>query len=206
MRGVRGIEDLGLFRVLGQPNLNFVVDRTESRPLPDQCRGRAGRDPDSRRRQPGQPGAPGRAAIRPGGALSAPYRSTKEAIEHIRLLSPSGERVSLGQLCEVKVADGASEIYREENRRYVAIKYSVRGRDLGSAVEEAIRKVGRQVTLPFGYHIDWAGEYESEKRAAARLARDRADHGAADLHHSVHDVQVLQMGGADSGHIWSWRR
>ena len=61
------------------------------------------------------------------------YRDTKEAIENIRLLSPSGERVSLAQLCNVEMADGASEIYREGNQRYVAIKYSVRGRDLGSA-------------------------------------------------------------------------
>ena len=64
----------------------------------------------------------------------------KEAIENIRLLSPSGERVSLAQLCTVQVQDGASEIYREANSRYVAIKYSVRGRDLGSTVEEAISR------------------------------------------------------------------
>ena len=97
------------------------------------------------------------------------YRTTKEAIENIRLLSPSGERVSLAQLCKIKEQDGGSEIYREGNQRYVAIKYSVRGRDLGSAVEEAIKKVNAQVQLPRGYHIDWEGEYESEKRAEARL-------------------------------------
>jgi cobalt-zinc-cadmium resistance protein CzcA len=97
------------------------------------------------------------------------FRDTKEAIENIRLLSPSGERVSLAQLCKIEERDGASEVYREGNERYVAIKYSVRGRDLGSAVEEAIKKVEAQVKLPRGYHIDWAGEYESEKRAEARL-------------------------------------
>ena len=70
---------------------------------------------------------------------------------------------------ESKSIDGASEIYREENSRYVAIKYSVRGRDLGSAVEEAIQKVSQQVKLPVGYHIDWAGEYESQKRSQKRL-------------------------------------
>ena len=68
------------------------------------------------------------------------YRDTKEAIENIRLLSPSGERVSLAQLCKIEVTDGGSEIYREGNQRYVAIKYSVRGRDLGSTVEEAIKE------------------------------------------------------------------
>ena len=93
----------------------------------------------------------------------------KEAIEQIRLLAPSGERVSLAQLCKVQVLDGASEIYREGNSRYVAIKYSVPVRDLGSTVEEAMRKVNQQVKLPEGYHIDWAGEYESQKRSQRRL-------------------------------------
>jgi cobalt-zinc-cadmium resistance protein CzcA len=68
------------------------------------------------------------------------------------------------------VLDGASEIYREANSRYVALKYSVEGRDLGSAVEEAIDKVTKRVKLPVGYRIDWAGEYESAKRSQKRLA------------------------------------
>src|SRR5262249_50594999 len=86
-----------------------------------------------------------------------------------RLLSPSGERVSLAQLARIEVRDGANEIYREGNSRYVAIKYSVRGRDLGSTVEEAIGKVAQQVRLPTGYRIDWAGEYESQQRSQKRL-------------------------------------
>ena len=98
------------------------------------------------------------------------YRDTREAMENIRLLSPTGERVSLAQLCKIEERDGASEIYREGNQRYIAIKYSVRGRDLGGAVEEAIRKVNAQVQLPRGYHMDWAGEYESQQRANRRLA------------------------------------
>jgi cobalt-zinc-cadmium resistance protein CzcA len=65
--------------------------------------------------------------------------------------------------------DGASEIYREGNERYIAVKYSVRDRDLGSAVEEAIRKVRAGVQLQRGYHITWEGEYESAQRARARL-------------------------------------
>jgi cobalt-zinc-cadmium resistance protein CzcA len=97
------------------------------------------------------------------------YRNTKEAVQTIRLLSPTGERVSLAQLCQIDQRDGASEIYREGNQRYIAVKYSVRERDLGGAVEESIKKVNAQVQLPRGYHIDWEGEYESEKRAEERL-------------------------------------
>ncbi len=97
------------------------------------------------------------------------YRDTQEAIRNIRLRSPSGERVSLAQLCNIRVSDGASEIYREGNQRYVAIKYSVRGRALGSTVEQAIKEINERVPLPRGYRIAWEGEYQSEKRADARL-------------------------------------
>lgn len=68
-----------------------------------------------------------------------------------------------------KSGDEGGEIYREGNERYVPIKYSVRGRALGDAVGEAIVKVNKQVDLPRGYHINWEGEYESEKRSEARL-------------------------------------
>ena len=169
MHGVRGIEDLGLFRVLGQPNLNFAVDR------PTAARYQINVADVQDAIQTAVGGTPVSQVLRGEQRYDlvvrylAPYRDTKEAIQDIRLVAPSGERVSLAQLCNVNMADGASEIYREANQRYVAIKYSVRGRDLGSAVEESIAKVSRQVKLPFGYSIDWAGEYESEKRAAARL-------------------------------------
>jgi cobalt-zinc-cadmium resistance protein CzcA len=169
MRDIRGVEDLGLFRVLGQPNLNFEVDRDQAArfginvsDVQDAIQTAVG-----------------------GNALTQvligeqrydltlrylpQYRDTKEAIERIRLLAPSGERVSLAQLTKSSVADGGSEIYREANSRYVAVKFSVRGRDLGSTVEEAISKVNAKVKLPQGYTIDWAGEYESQKRSQRRL-------------------------------------
>ncbi len=98
------------------------------------------------------------------------YRDTREAIENIRLLSPSGERVSLAQLCDVREADEGSEIYRENNQRYVAIKYSVRDRASGRRRARGHSKSERQVKLPRGYHIAWEGEYQSELRAEARMA------------------------------------
>jgi len=170
LQNVRGVEDLGLFRVLGQPNLNFAVDRDRAAryginvsDVQDAIQTAVG-----------------------GNALTQvligeqrydlvlrylpEYRETREAIEKIRLLAPSGERVSLAQLTKVNVSDGGSEIYREANSRYIAVKYSVRGRDLGSTVEEAIKKVTAAVKLPPGYIIDWTGEYESQKRSQRRLA------------------------------------
>jgi cobalt-zinc-cadmium resistance protein CzcA len=169
MRQVKGIEDLGVFRALGQPNINFEVDREQAAryqinvaDIQDAIQTAAGGTALTQVLQ-------GEARYDLVLRYLPQYRTTKEAIENIRLLSPSGERVSLAQLCKIKERDGGSEIYREGNQRYVAIKYSVRGRDLGSAVEEAIKKVNAQVQLPRGYHIDWEGEYESEKRAEARL-------------------------------------
>jgi Entner-Doudoroff aldolase len=86
------------------------------------------------------------------------------------VLSPSGERVSLAQLTHVEVKDGACDIYREGSTRYAAVTFNVRGRDLGTTVEEAIRKIREKVKMPPGYSVGWSGEYESEKRAEARLA------------------------------------
>ena len=169
MRRVKGIEDLGVFRVLGQPNLNVAVDREAAARYQINVS-------DVQDAVQTAVGGSALTQVLKGEArydltlrYLPQYRNTQEAIERIRLLSPTGERVSLGQLCKITLTDGASEVYREGNRRYVAIKYSVRGRDLGSTVEEAIKKVNEQVTLPPGYHIDWEGEYESQKRADERL-------------------------------------
>jgi cobalt-zinc-cadmium resistance protein CzcA len=169
MRKINGVEDLGVFRVLGQPNLNVTVDR-------DAAARHQINVADIQDAIQTAVGGTALTQVLKGEArydltlrYLPRYRDTKEAIESIRLLSPSGERVSLAQLCKIDVTDGASEIYREGNRRYVAIKYSVRGRDLGSTVEEAIKKVNEQVKSPNGYSIDWEGEYASQKRADQRL-------------------------------------
>jgi cobalt-zinc-cadmium resistance protein CzcA len=98
------------------------------------------------------------------------YRATVEDISGIRILAPSGERVALSQISHISLDDGASTIYREGNSRYIAVKYSVRGRDLGSTVRQAIEEVAHKVSLPEGYHLDWTGEYESQQRANRRLA------------------------------------
>jgi heavy metal efflux system protein len=170
MSHIKGVQDLGLFRVIGQPNLNFIVDRTAAArfginvaDVQDAVETAVGGNAVTQVLQ-----GEARYDVVPRYAQS--YRNTSEAIENIRLVSPSGARVSLAQLTKPTVVDGASEIYREGNSRYVAIKYSVRGRDLGSAVEEAIQKVTTQVKLPPGYKLDWAGEYASQKRSAKRLA------------------------------------
>ncbi len=167
---IQGVADLGVLRVIGQPNINLVVNRQAAdryginvsdvqdavetavggKPVTQILRGEERYDLVVRYQEP--------------------YRHTIEQIKDIRMLSPTGERVSLGQLSDTSVRDGASTIYREGNNRYIAIKYGVRGRDLGSTVDEAIRLVNKNVPLKRGYRLEWAGEYESAKRANARLA------------------------------------
>ena len=173
MSHIQGVADLGLFRVIGQPNLTYTVDRAAAAryginvaDIQSAIEGAVGGT---------IAGAPvtqvldGEARYDVMARYSPQYRTTPEEIGNILLLTPSGQRVPLSQLTNIQTVDGAEEIYREGNSRFVAIKYSVRGRDLGSTVEEAIKKVDHDVKLPTGYHLDWAGEYESQQRSSRRL-------------------------------------
>jgi cobalt-zinc-cadmium resistance protein CzcA len=173
MSKIKGVADLGLFRVIGQPNLEFVVNRDAAArwginvaDIQGAIEGAVGGT---------IAGAPVTQVLDHEARYDVmvrydpKFRSTPEEISNIRLLAPSGERVALSQLTTVKVEDGAESIGREGGQRYVAIKYSVRDRDLGATVEEAIAKVNKQVKLPVGYRLDWAGEYESQKRSSRRL-------------------------------------
>jgi cobalt-zinc-cadmium resistance protein CzcA len=170
MRTVPGVADLGLFRVLGQPNVNIVVNRQKAdrfginaSDIQDAIQTAVGGNPVSQILIGEQ-----RFDLVP--RYQEQYRRTVEDIANIRILAPSGERVALSDVTDIKIEDGASMINREGNQRYIAIKYSVRGSDLGSTVEQAMMKVNREVKLPQGYSLEWAGEYESQKRANHRLA------------------------------------
>jgi cobalt-zinc-cadmium resistance protein CzcA len=169
IQGIRGIEDVAIFRLLGQPNLNVTVDRRAAAryqinvaDVQDAIQSAVGGNALTQVLQ-------GEARYDLVLRYLPEYRSKREAIANIRLLAPTGERVSLAQLCTIKEEEGAAEIYREGNQRYIAIRFSVRGRDLGGAVEEAIRNVNQKIQLPRGYHLTWEGEYESQKRSEARL-------------------------------------
>ncbi len=170
MKTVPGVADLGLFRVLGQPNVNIVVDRAKAdryglnaSDIQDAIQTAVGGNPVSQI-------LIGEMRFDLVPRYQENFRRTVDDIANIRILAPTGERVSLGEVCDIKVEDGASMIYRESNQRYIALKYSVRGSDLGSTVERAMAKVNRDVKLPEGYTLEWAGEYASQQRANHRLA------------------------------------
>jgi cobalt-zinc-cadmium resistance protein CzcA len=169
MESIPGLRDVKLLRDFGQPNLDLTIDRRQAArfginvtDIQDAVQTAIGGNAVSQVLIGEQRYD---AVVR----YQTPYRNTRQAIANIRLLSPSGERVSLAQLTNVEVKDGAYDIYREGNTRYAAVTFNVRGRDLGTTVEEAIKRIGQKVKLPPGYTIGWSGEYESEKRAEARL-------------------------------------
>jgi cobalt-zinc-cadmium resistance protein CzcA len=170
LASVKGVEDLGIFRIVGQPNLDLKVDRKAAKrwginvaDVQDAMQTAVGANALTQVQQ-------GEARFDVTLRYQQQYRDTREAIENVRLLSPSGERVSLAQITTAATNDGAEQVNREGGQRFIAIKYSVKGRDLGSTVEEAIHKVEHNVQLPTGYHLEWAGEYESQKRANKRMA------------------------------------
>lgn len=177
MSTVPGIADLSVFTSLGQPTVKIDIDRV-----------RAARYGLS----PGDVNATIQAAIGGQAAgdlfeegsdrhfpmvvrLAPEYRKSLDAIRRITIGAPnqSGNgmvQIPLSDVAEVSLVSGASFIYREQEQRYIPIKFSVRGRDLGGAVLEAQQKVGQQVQLPGGYHLEWAGEFGDLQGALKRLA------------------------------------
>jgi cobalt-zinc-cadmium resistance protein CzcA len=173
MDQVKGITDLGIFWVLGQPNLNIKVDRAKA--------SRYGLNA-------GDINTVVQAAL--GGTTAttlleadrqfnivvraAPeYRNSLDAVRNLKVgyQTPGGTAyIPLSELASITLDTGSSYIYRERNQRYVPIKFSVRGRDLAGAVAEAQERIAKNVKLPAGYRISWAGEFESLQMAKKRLA------------------------------------
>jgi cobalt-zinc-cadmium resistance protein CzcA len=91
--------------------------------------------------------------------LQPQYRNDASEIGKILVATPAGQQIPLRQFADIKVDNGASFIYRQDNSRYIGVQFSVEGRDLASAVEDAIRRVHEKVELPPGYRLDWGGEY-----------------------------------------------
>ncbi len=173
MSQVKGVEDLGVFRVMGQPNLNIKVDRARA--------ARYGLNT-------GDVNAVIQAAM--GGTqagtiyegdrqfgltvrLAPQFRQDINAVKNIKVgfQNPAGgvSYIPLSDLATISLDTGASYIYHERGERFIPVKFSVRGRDLGSTVEEAQQRIARHVVMPEGYRMVWAGEFEEMKQAKTRL-------------------------------------
>jgi heavy metal efflux system protein len=170
---VKGVADLGIFRVLGQPNLNLTVDRGIA--------ARYGLNTgDINSVVQAALGGTEATTILEGERrfslivrLAPEYRNSLDAVRNLKVAfqTPSGANayVPLRELATITLDTGASYIYRESNERLIAVKFSVRGRDLGGTVADAQRQVAEKIKLPTGYRIDWAGEFGSLQKAKARL-------------------------------------
>lgn len=173
MRKVRGVADLGVFRVLGQPNFNINIDRDKA--------ARYGLNTGDINNviQAAAGGAQATTILEgerqyPLSVRLAPeYRSNLDAIRNIKLsyttASGSIGYVPLSEVATLTLDTGASYIYHEKNERYIPIKFSVRGRDLGGTVNDAQHIVEKNISLPDGYHIEWAGEFEELQQAKKRM-------------------------------------
>jgi cobalt-zinc-cadmium resistance protein CzcA len=174
MSRVRGVQDLGIFRVLGQPNLNVTIDRQKAArygvnagDVNTVVQAAAGGTQSTTVLEDERQFA---LTVR----LTPRYRSSVQSIGNIMVgySTPTGATayVPLRELAAISLDTGASYIYHESNERYVPVKFSVRGRDLGSTVAEAQQRILDHVKLPQGYRIKWAGEFEELQQAQKRLA------------------------------------
>jgi cobalt-zinc-cadmium resistance protein CzcA len=169
MEKVRGITDITLVHELGQPNLAIDIDRAKI--------ARYGLNVDDINNLVD-------AAIGGGVAtqvvqgdkqfdlvvrLQQRFRDNPEEIGDIPVATPGGQQIPLKELADIKVANGASFIYRENNSRYIGVQFSVAGRDLAGAVDDAIAQVARDVKLPQGYRLEWGGEYKEYTASRAQM-------------------------------------
>jgi cobalt-zinc-cadmium resistance protein CzcA len=173
MDEVPGVTDLGIFRVLGQPNLNIKVDRVKA--------ARYGLNAgDINTVIQAALGGTSAGQVLEGDRqfninvrFAPQYRSNIDAVRNLQVAysTPSGGNayIPLGELATIQLDTGASYVYHESGERYMPIKFSVRGRDLGGTVVDAQRRVAKSVTLPSGYRIVWAGEFEELEAAKKRL-------------------------------------
>jgi len=169
LSGIRGIEDLGMFRTLGQPDVRIVPDR--------EAVGRYGLNVgDATNLVQAAIGGTAVTQVYEGEMRfdlvvrwAAAHRKDLAAIRRIRVPTPEGAQVPLGQLARITEEEGPSLIYREDNRRYAPVKFSVRGRDLGSTVAEAQTRVASSVRLPYDTHLEWSGEADQLREATERL-------------------------------------
>jgi cobalt-zinc-cadmium resistance protein CzcA len=166
---VPGITDITLVRELGQPSLTIEPDRAKIAQyglnvadVNTLIETAVGGSPATKVIQ-------GERSFDLVVRLQEPFRQNMEAIKNLLLTTPDGQHLPLSQFADIKISKGASFIYRESNSRFVGIQFSVEGRDLASAVQEAQKKVQSAVPLPIGYTFDWGGEYKSYLAARSQM-------------------------------------
>ena len=169
LAGVSGVVDLDTFKETGEPQVQIQVDRAKIaryglnvQDVQDVVETAIGGKQITQMLE-------GEKKFGVVVRLNPAARRDMDAIKNITVSTPDGQRIPLAQLADIREDRGAAFIYREANHRFIAIKFGVRGRDIGGAVLEAQQKVAQNVKLPSGYYLQWGGEFESMQRAGARL-------------------------------------
>ncbi|GAA4349416.1 CusA/CzcA family heavy metal efflux RND transporter [Hymenobacter saemangeumensis] len=171
LKGIRGVKDLGVLRNLGQPELSLKLDQSrmaaygvstaDAQAVVEMAIGgkaatqiyEGERRFDVRIRYPQQ------------------YRSTEAEIGELRVPTMRDNKVALKEIADIGTVNGPAFVYHDNGQRFIAVKFSIRDRDMGSTIAEAQDKVNAQVHLPKGYRIEWAGEFENQVRATKRLTQ-----------------------------------
>ena len=169
LRTVRGVKDLGILRNIGQPELSIVLNQSkmaaygitiaDAETVIEMAIG--GKTATQFFEQEKKFDV----RVRYEGA----YRKSEREIEDLKVPSMKGNKVPLKEIAEIKAVTGPAFIYRDNNKRFIAIKFSIRERDLGSTIAEAQEKVDAQISIPRGYRVAWSGEFENQVRAQKRL-------------------------------------
>jgi cobalt-zinc-cadmium resistance protein CzcA len=170
MAHVRGVEDLGLFHSLGQPSVRIIPDRKA-------CARYGLNTGDVTNVVQAAVGGQAITEVYEGEKhfdltvrWLPPYRESIEAIREITVSAPDGVHIALGQIASFELRDGPATIYREDGERYAPVKFSVRGRDLKSTIDEARAAIAEKVHLPYASHLEWSGEINELANAENRLA------------------------------------
>jgi cobalt-zinc-cadmium resistance protein CzcA len=171
LKNVQGVEDLGVIRNLGQPEFRIELNQQKmafygintqdaNAVIEMAIGGKAATQlyEDERKFD---------VRIR----YQEEFRTTQEQIENLMVPTNDGSKVPLKEIAEIRTLTGPAFIYRDNNMRYITVKFSVRGRDLGSTIAEAQEKVNDAVALPDGYKMTWNGEFENQQRATKTLSR-----------------------------------
>ena len=171
MKPIRGITDLGVIKNIGQPELQINIDE-------DKLARYGVSKADVQSIIEMTIGGKAASQVYEGERkfnlvvrYEKPFRDRAEAIAQIKVPSQTGQMVPISELASIRTITGPLIVYRENHSRYCAVKFSVRDRDMGSAVDESRAKVAKAVKLPEGYKITWNGDFENQKRASARLAQ-----------------------------------
>jgi cobalt-zinc-cadmium resistance protein CzcA len=173
MERVKGMEDIGIFHIVGQPNLNIRIDRVRA------ARYGLNSGDVTNVVQAAMAGAVASTVLESDRQfnltvrLAPKYRDSLEAVSSVPVAyqTPAGTTayIPLRELADISIESGASFIYHEGTQRYIPIKFSVRGRDLGSTVADAQSLIAKDIQLPNGYRIAWAGEFQDLQNAKQRL-------------------------------------